>query len=209
MLRHPTACTSPSLPPRWPPTARTIQVVCVRVEAAALGERGVEAEVSEADEPGPPKLQAARHDLGGGRGVGRGGRGGSGHGRAGEHWGCQAEGGPARAAAPPCLPPTHHPNKLPKPPHLDVALAQGIVDHVFILLHHHGAGGVDLGGRGGGGRGSGGRGWVRGRLGGRLGGSSEAGTQQAGGVGFAVATAHCPCLTPPCLAGIPPPQRTT
>ena len=30
------------------------------------------------------------------------------------------------------------------PAHLDVPLAQRVVDHVLVLLHHHGAGGVDL-----------------------------------------------------------------
>ena len=59
------------------------------VEAAAVGQGGVEAEVAEADEAGAPKLEAAGHNL-------------------------------------------------------DVALLQCVGHHVFILLHHHAAGGVDL-----------------------------------------------------------------
>ena len=74
----------------------------MRVEAARLRQRGVEAALPEADEPGAAKLEAARH-------------------------------------------------------HLDVALLQGVVDDVFVLLHHHAAGGVDLCGSSGGGDGRGGR----------------------------------------------------
>lgn len=58
-----TAHPPPLLAPAGGAAGRTVEVVRVRVEAARLGDRRVEAEVAEADEAGPPKLEAAGHDL--------------------------------------------------------------------------------------------------------------------------------------------------
>lgn len=118
----------------------------MRVEAARLGEGWVEAEVAESDEPGPSKLQAAGHDLQAAAGAGQAGKRGR---RCGKLSGVAMR----RRACKQSLPSLSALRQLAggllavmaaTAAHLDVALAQGVVDDILVLLHHHGAGGVDL-----------------------------------------------------------------